>query len=43
MTLCIILITFLPKNNPNLKIIKGDIRDKEKFILAVKIMMFSFT
>ena len=27
------------KNNPNLKIKKGDIRDKEKFTTVVKIMM----
>ena len=31
---------FLPKNNPNLKIISGDIRDTKKLKTPVKTMMY---
>ena len=31
---------FFPKDNKNLNIISGDIRDSEKFYNLVKIMMF---
>ena len=33
---------FLPKNNPNLKVIKGDLRDYDKLKKVVRIMKFLF-
>ena len=30
---------FLPKNNPNLQIIKGDIRDKEKIYTSIQFVI----
>ena len=36
MILCILVMTFLPKDNPNLNIITGDIRDSKKLRRLVK-------